>query len=157
MSLHDYQEKINPVKDREGSQRPSVFNGVKQFLMSEKGKDLLIVIIVILVGLGSFELGRLSMEDDQGGLKTIYGGQNSEEGTNMTQPQDSTQTSLKPQNMNTSVASSEGKNFFASSKGSKYYTTNCSAGKNIKQENRVYFATGEEAEKAGYTLSSSCN
>ena len=37
---------------------------IKQFWVSEKGKDLLIVIIVILVGLGSFELGRLSKENN---------------------------------------------------------------------------------------------
>jgi len=157
MSLHDSIEKINPVKDREGSQRPSVFNGVKQFLESEKGKDILIVIIVILVGLGSFELGRLSKENDSGGLKIDYPDQNNSQDSNTVQPEDNTQTS-----MNTAVGLPQsgiptaGKTFFASSKGKKYYTTSCSAGKTIKQENRVYFITGEEAEQAGYTLSSAC-
>ena len=41
---------------------------IKRFWESEQGKDILIVIIVILVGLGSFELGRLSKESAQGGL-----------------------------------------------------------------------------------------
>ena len=45
---------------------------IKQFIGSEKGKDILIVIIVILVGLGSFELGRLSKENDSEGLKIDY-------------------------------------------------------------------------------------
>ena len=121
---------------------------IKSFLESEKGKDILIVIIVILVGLGSFELGRLSKESSSG-LKIDYTNPN-------TMPTD---VGLPQSGIPTSVGenpTSSGKTFFASSKGSKYYTTSCSAGKTIKQENRVYFATGEEAEAAGYTLSGAC-
>jgi hypothetical protein len=126
---------------------------IKGFLESEKGKDILVVIIVILVGLGSFELGRLSKESASGGVKIEYPSQ----GDEVTQPVDSTQTSLKNSNTNVASSDSSGKTFFASSRGSKYYTTSCSAGKTIKQENRVWFSTGEEAEAAGYTLSSACN
>ena len=128
----------------------------KETIQSEKGKDITIVIIVILVGLGSFELGRLSKENDSGGLKIL----------SSTQTDDySDQNSSKTANVASAVNSIDSgrptsdtqKNFFASSKGKKYYTISCSAGKTIKQENRIYFTTGEEAERAGYTLSSSCN
>lgn len=115
---------------------------IKLFFESDKGKDFLIVTIVILVGLGSFELGRLSKENAQEGLKIEYQGQNDEKGT--------------PNSQIVNKPISSGKSFFASSKGSKYYTISCGAGKTIKQENRVYFATGEDAEQAGYELSSSC-
>mgnify|MGYP001583426826 FL=1 len=47
-------------------------------------------------------------------------------------------------------------NYFASSRGTKYYSLGCSAGKTIKEENRIYFATSTEAQGAGYELSSSC-
>jgi hypothetical protein len=47
--------------------------------------------------------------------------------------------------------------YFASSRGKKYYSINCSAGKTIKVENRIYFATSAEAEGAGYELSGSCS
>ena len=47
---------------------------LKDFLESEKGKDILVIIIIILVGLGSFELGRLS-KSDSSGLKIEYPGQ----------------------------------------------------------------------------------
>jgi len=120
---------------------------IKQFWESEKGKDILIVIIVILVGLVSFELGRLSKDNAQEGLKIEYEGQNSATGNAI-----ASLDNLMPAN-----TVSVGKNFFASSKGSKYYTISCSAGKTIKQENRIYFATGEEAKVAGYELSSSCD
>jgi hypothetical protein len=115
---------------------------IKQFIESEAGKDVLTVIIVILVGLGSFGLGRLSKNAQNEGLWVEY--QN--EGANVTNSINSPQNGLKQ----TSEV------FFASSKGTKYYSVTCSAGKTIKQENRVYFNTREEAENAGYELSSAC-
>ncbi len=41
--------------------------------------------------------------------------------------------------------------FVASKDGKKYYTADSAAGLKIKEENRVSFATAEEAEAAGYT------
>ena len=130
---------------------------IKDFLDSEQGKDLLLVSIVLLVGLGSFELGRLSAQNRQGGLKIEYPGPDSPKDANMTQSGNRTDTSSSSASAINSIVSESGKNFFASKKGKKYYTASCSAGKTIKQENRVYFTTGEEAEAAGYTLSSSCS
>jgi hypothetical protein len=129
---------------------------IKQFIESNKGKDILIILIIILVGLGSFGLGRLSKNDQNSGLKVEYDGQeanaiNSIDLNNLSNL--SSNSDLIPQNKK--LISGSG-NFFASSRGSKYYSTSCSAGKTIKQENRVYFITAEEAEKAGYELSSSC-
>lgn len=118
---------------------------IKQFIESEKGKDIMIVAIVILVGLGSFELGRLSKENNSSGIKIEYPGQNMENGTIQT-------ASV----INSNVPENTDKNFFASSKGTKYYSIGCSAGKTIKLENRIYFATKSDAERAGYELSSSC-
>ena len=152
MSIPDSLEKINPVRDREGSQRPSVPNGVKQFLESDKGKDILIVGIVILVGLGSFELGRLSKGSGSSGIKIEYDGEvagvqaSAISGVNNSDILENTKTEKN----------SSGKNFFASSRGTKYYPVGCAGGKNIKIENRIYFATKEDAERAGYGLSSSC-
>ena len=133
MSLHDYIEKI------------------KHFLNSEKGKDILVVIIVILVGLGAFILGRLSKENDQTNTNTGYTDQNNDQNANTVSSISDVGIPQGSPTLNTS-----GKNFFASSKGKKYYTTNCSAGKNIKPANMIYFNTATEAAFAGYTLSSSC-
>lgn len=136
---------------------------IKQFLQSEKGKDIMIVIVVILVGLGSFELGRLSKENDSQGVKIEYSDQtNTNQGASVISADIGNVPDVGLQNprsttSGTSVDTSSGKTFFASSKGKKYYTISCSAGKTIKQTNRVYFNTGEEAEAAGYTLSSACN
>jgi hypothetical protein len=132
---------------------------IKNCIESEKGKDILIVIIVILVGLGSFELGRLSKENSSSGVKILpaqageYLNQAEDQGASAILSENFLQTTTK---ISPTIQSSAGKNFFASSRGSKYYTISCSAGKTIKQENRVYFTTGEEAQQAGYALSSSC-
>ena len=45
---------------------------ITNWIESEKGKDILTVIIVVLVGLGSFELGRLSKENSSSGIKIKY-------------------------------------------------------------------------------------
>ncbi len=115
---------------------------IKQFLKSDTGKDVLTVIIVILVGLGSFGLGRLSKEPKNEGLRVEY--------TN------NEASIIKSTNMPKSTLKQTSNTFFASSKGTKYYSLTCSGGKTIKQENRVYFDTREEAESAGYELSASC-
>lgn len=126
---------------------------ITNWIKSEKGKDVMIVGIIILVGLASFELGRLSKENSSSGIKIEYPSQNDTQEANVIY---SVESSNLTKNIKTATNNSAGKTFFASSKGNKYYTISCSAGKTIKQENRVYFATGEEAQKAGYTLSSSC-
>ena len=119
---------------------------IKLFIESDKGKDVLVVIIVVLVGLCSFELGRLSKSSDSSGIKIEYEGE-------IVNLENQEANALSAVNTETNTS---GKNFFASSKGSKYYSLGCSAGKSLKQENRVYFDTREAAEKAGDELSSSC-
>lgn len=50
-----------------------------------------------------------------------------------------------------SPAATDGAKFVASKTGKKYYALDSAAGKKIKEENRVEFATEEEAQKAGYS------
>lgn len=147
MSITDSSEKINPVRNRGSLRALAISNGVKQFLESDKGKDILVVIIVILVAVASFELGRMSKGSSIRGLKVEYP-ENS---------QNSSETSLSPNTVEASAISVNfDKNFFASKRGKKYYSISCSAGKTIKEQNRIYFKTGEEAEAAGFVLSSAC-
>ncbi len=137
---------------------------IKQFInetiLSEKGKDVLIVCIVILVGLGSFELGRVSKESGSSGIKIEYPKQVETQSANIVSAVKPVPKAVSP---TTAVVpplvinlDTVPKNFFASTRGNKYYSLWCVAGKTIKQENRIYFRTGEEAEKAGYELSSAC-
>ena len=134
---------------------------IKQFLNDEKGKDVLTIILVILVSLSSFGLGRLSKSTQNNSIKINYGNQSA---TSLNSGILEDYSDLKSININSKPSSSSlapntpntTKKFFASNRGQKYYPLSCSAGKSIKQENRVYFSTPMEAEKAGYELSSSC-
>lgn len=119
---------------------------IKYFIESKAGKDLLTVIIVILVGIGSFYLGRLSKQAKNEGIRIEYKGQviNQEA------------SAIKATNKAEIIPKSASGSFFASKRGKKYYPAGCSAGKSIKQENRVYFESKDIAEAAGYSLSTSC-
>ncbi|HNW71900.1 MAG TPA: hypothetical protein PKZ36_03345 [Candidatus Paceibacterota bacterium] len=126
---------------------------IKHFIESDKGKDILVVIIVILVGVISFFLGRLSYTNPQKGLKIEYTDQEASVVSSFENPESNLK--LTPSIENRANNEGSGK-YFASKMGHKYYPTGCSAGKTIKQENRIYFSSASEAEKAGFTLSASC-
>lgn len=128
---------------------------IKQFIESEKGKDILTVLIVIFVGIGSFFLGRLSKVQNSG-IKVEYPADYQTQANLSQINTNSGQNTTSGQQSTTTANAGQVGNYFASSRGHKYYSLGCSAGKTIKQENRIYFVTSTDAEKAGYTLSSSC-
>lgn len=121
---------------------------IKYFIESDKGKDILTVVIVILVGLGSFGIGRLSKENYASGIKIEYPNQKA----NAIESFESVKSIVPSQN----TLQKNSQNYFASKRGSKYYSVDCSSGKTIKEENRIYFSSSIEAEKSGFELSSSC-
>ncbi len=135
---------------------------IKSFISSEAGKDIMVVLIVILTGLGSFGLGRLSKENASTGVKIEYPKEltslagNAISATTPVVKAAPTQK-VVPASTNTSTTTLAIKNYFASSRGHKYYPAGCSAGKSLSMDNRIYFSTREEAEAAGYTLSNSCD
>lgn len=116
---------------------------IKQFIESDKGKDILTMIIVVLVAISSFGLGRLSKDSENKGLQITEEAKIQQAANVVNTPIGAKQTP------------SSG-SFFASKRGHKYYKVGCSAGQTIKQENRIYFGTREDAERAGYELSTSC-
>ncbi len=113
--------------------------------------DLSHSLIIILVGISAFGLGRLSVKN--------------------TNPQNSplsitTSTTLPASNNTTSSFSSytnlistnkilKGK-YVASKNGKLYYALNCTGVKRIKESNKVWFDTVTDAEKLGYSRSASC-
>lgn len=46
--------------------------------------------------------------------------------------------------------------YMASKSGTKYYLPTCGTAKRIKEENRVWFSTKDEAEAAGYAPAANC-
>ena len=138
------------------------------FLKSEKASAIGIALIVILVGTGSYAMGKSS----QGGKSCIE----------ITSPQivQTGETSVKsvitpsvlpasqtasvstiPSNPsaknNTSSVSSNDALIVASNRGTKYYYTWCSGAKQLKEENKIYFKTEADAEARGLELAKNCN
>ncbi len=105
--------------------------------------DLFVVLIMLLLSLASFGLGRLSVTyDDQGGIEFVSGSANqgASAGTALPLPEE-----VVPQG-----------GYVASRSGSKYHLPWCAGAQSIKEENKIFFDTKEEAEAAGYTPASNC-
>ncbi|MFA5722050.1 MAG: hypothetical protein WC940_00410 [Candidatus Paceibacterota bacterium] len=67
-------------------------------------------------------------------------------------------------NLEESLAEVEAKNeslkefsYIASSRGKYYYPIDCGLAKNLKEENKIYFKTKEEAEDKGYIYNTKCD
>lgn len=133
---------------------------IKHFIESEKGKNLFIIFIVILVGLGSFSLGRISKNEENKEIKLLYQDLNDNSPITTSNSLNSSQNTSNSLNTVKDQLNTENtlkKGFVASKIGSKYYPVGCSAGEKLKESNKIYFSTEREAIEAGYTKSSSCN
>lgn len=128
--------------------------GLAHFKAPELGAlpdDLFLGLIIVLVALGAFGLGRLSKIE---GSKTPIRIENA--------PAVSSQTfSTNSQSPNSQTASAldtttQATSLVASKSGTKYYYSWCSGVQKIAAVNRIYFSSIDEAKAAGYTPSSTC-
>ncbi|HUC88477.1 MAG TPA: hypothetical protein VMR49_00400 [Candidatus Paceibacterota bacterium] len=104
-------------------------------------------LVIIGVGISAFGLGRISVQNNLSKDDNL--------GITITQNNELASASLST-NSNTSNIIQSGKNYVASKNGKLYYTPTCAGAKRIAQKNEVWFNTAVEAEKSGYTLSTSC-
>jgi hypothetical protein len=128
---------------------------IKLFFEGERGRTILTISVVILVGLASFELGRLSKHPSTGvnvQNKEYQATELAPEATASVIKAQSTQSNI----VTTSSPKPQNEGYFASKRGKKYYPSDCSAGKTIKMENRIYFATEADAIARGFLRSTSC-
>ena len=124
--------------------------------MRERGKgmlkkiprDALLVLIMVLTATASFGLGVAAGREEGKGVFSIE------------------ETPLVPA-LPASAGSAEsvsvlptaipaGGQVVASKNGTRYYFPWCGGAKQIKEANKVWFASKEEAEKAGYTPAANC-
>lgn len=115
-------------------------------LWYEEGKkDLYIVALIFLVGMAGFGLGRLSiLWPEKEPLKIITNNQDT-----ITNGQKETFKGA------VTTTSSKGK-YVASKLGASYHYPWCQGALKIKEENKIWFQTKEEAEKAGYKPAGNC-
>lgn len=139
MSIKDFTEKIKSFwvnnKDKIYSQE----NGLKI------KDDLFVVFLIFLVGMASFGLGKISSLEKRKVPISILNTQESMYAS----VSESIQTDKK-------VDATEKGTVVASKSGTKYYYPWCSGVARIKEENKVWFNSIDEAKARGLTPASGC-
>jgi hypothetical protein len=123
------------------------FFGMNLCMFSRYYRAMFLVVTLALVALCAFGLGRLSVQVERQPHLLIH-----PPGDRVGAAVPTPYVSIQPK----TVAAGEG-NFFASKNGTKYYSTACASGGNIKPENQVWFSTAQDAQAAGYSLATTCS
>lgn len=131
-----------------------------KFKASPSRSEYLLAFLIIGVSLSSFFLGRISNSGQSDPIEhsaQLVTALSSTTSTSeplvvarermISTPQVSKTPTEKPQTQGAYVAAKT---------GTKYYLPWCGSVKRIKEENKVWFQTKEEAEKAGYAPASTC-
>jgi cell division protein FtsL len=114
--------------------------------------DVLLSVLIVVVALMSFTLGRISVRESN------IVSENSTQISNVVQSytlqeKDESKEEISEESDPLRL---ENAMYVASKNGTKYHLPWCGGAKQIKEENKVFFKTKEEAEKAGYTPASNC-
>ena len=129
-------------------------NKIKDFGKFVKGfcnEEIITVFIIIFVGLAGFGLGRLSITEEKREPVKIQNVGTENLPANVISASDNTNGLKTDGNKNISSGS-----VVASKNGTKYHYPWCSGAKSINEANKIYFASIEEAKKAGYEPASNC-
>ena len=110
--------------------------------------ELYLTAAIVLVAVISFGLGRLSKIREEKTPITIENVKENEE-TSESKP-------LLTSNVDKTNSTATSKIFVASRNGKKYYYAWCESANVIKEQNRIWFSTQAEAEKAGYQPATNC-
>jgi hypothetical protein len=144
MSINDLTTKIKSFLDNTKDQIYSQENGLKI-----RG-DLFIVLLLILIGTASFGLGKLSALEKK---KTPISIIKTKELLTATVAESLNDINTLP----TTKTQTQGKGIVLASKsGTKYYYPWCTGVSRIKEENKVWFLSIEDARSAGLTPASGC-
>lgn len=142
MTIHEILSRIKPSAPRSLGGVGEEFHFDKDGEVVEEGglkwrKYFVSLAVLLLVAL-AFGIGRLSAgRGSQAGVSINF------------EPNLAAATQSGTNTTNNATAA-----IYASSRGSKYYFSNCKS--TIVEQNKVFFASAAEAEAAGYTLASNC-
>ncbi len=121
-------------------------------------EDLLIVTVILLVGVGGFGLGRLSVSNGNKSPIRIINSTSTDLVSEMSGGSGGAPSDIPP-SIKASNASTDHSNtsVVASKSGTKYHYLWCSGAQRISEQNKIVFDNKGLAERAGYTLASNCN
>lgn len=116
--------------------------------------DVVLVLIIMMTAVCSFALGRYSVTERTSSTSTFN-----------TQPATYTESKKVSETKKGELYSAEESSitniptegaYVASKSGTKYHLPWCAGAKQIKNENKIWFDTKEDAESAGYAPASNC-
>lgn len=113
-------------------------------------------LLLILVGCGSFALGRLSLSDgavDQASGVSFSTAKALPEAQNLLLPTSANSVDKVPYDPESAKPALS---VVASKSGTKYHLPECAGAKQIKPGNLITFASQAEARQAGYTPAANC-
>lgn len=124
-------------------------------LFKTHGREIFLVLLVIITGFMSFGLGRLSLlwpKKEPIRIEPVPQAANATAPDGQVASASSTAASVsgKPN------APATTGNFVTSRNGSVYHFPWCPGAKQIKEENKIWFQTRAEAERAGYKPAGNC-
>lgn len=142
MSIKDFVKKIKPHWH---SRAVPLFSQIRNGLNIKE--DVFIVLVIILVGLAGFGLGKLSaLEKSRSEVKI-----------RKTNFMSSASITNIPTSASAMIASENAQGLLVASKtGQKYHFPWCAGASQIAEKNKIWFDSYEEAQKAGYTPASNC-
>lgn len=120
-------------------------------------RKLFVPLVIVLVAGLSFGIGRLTVVGKREAVRIEYDKSLMSDDQTPISNQVPNPNVLKTQTANVIQAvTPASQQVIASKNGSRYHYLHCSGAKQIKEENRITFASPAEAESAGYTLAANC-
>ena len=126
---------------------------VKNWFLPREG-ELFLAAVTILVAAVSFGLGRLSALKSEKFPIQFIGSQN-QAGAGVV-PLLSGETAKSDKSSKTSPTPAGEKLYVGSKNGEVYHFPWCSGAQRMKEANKIFFSSREEAEKAGYRPAANC-
>jgi len=132
--------------------------GFKERFLNFLDSRYFIAVVIVLVAITSFFLGRISILEGNKEAIKVYDLSNATEnlsGTGNTET--SGNSTSNPSTLNSAAAAvASGETVVASKNGTKYHYPWCPGAKQISDKNKITFNSIEEARAAGYTPASNC-
>lgn len=120
--------------------------GVGALFETSRREDVFLILLITLVGFGGFGLGRLSKISEERSPVRMF--QESVLLSRAAERGDETTPSF--------LEGTSPQQFVASVSGTKYHLPWCSGASSIKEENKIWFSTSDEARLAGYEPAANC-
>ena len=124
-------------------------HNIAGFFRSDKPRDFFLALVIVAVGVGGFALGRLSLRSAHRDVALVRAPW-AEAPPAPAVPEGARQVPLRE-----AQAPAPGR-VVGSLKGSVYHLPWCAGASRIKEENRRWFSSVEEAERAGYRPAANC-